>query len=107
MGLISWIRRVYSLDTLDTRFAVSATTPLKAAGNGSPAATNSAQSAKGEASGPGKNGASPSKWNTPEFYVYYVIFLVAVPMMFRTVYDVSKGMLRLQMEIYMYDESRG
>ncbi|PGG97714.1 hypothetical protein AJ80_09649 [Polytolypa hystricis UAMH7299] len=92
MGLISWLRRLYSLDTLDTRFTVSATTPLKAAGNGSPAATNSVHNAKGGGSGAGtgKNGASPSKWNTPEFYIYYLVFLTAVPMMFKTVCDVSK-----------------
>lgn len=31
----------------------------------------------------------PSKWATPEFFLYYVVFVVAVPLMFKSVYDVS------------------
>ncbi|OJD25098.1 hypothetical protein ACJ73_03533 [Blastomyces percursus] len=43
----------------------------------------------GTLSGPSLT-TSPPRWNTVEFYVYYVVFLTAVPMMFKAVYDVSK-----------------
>jgi hypothetical protein len=84
-SLFSWIRRLYSLDTLDTRFTVSASTPLKAASDARPA---SAKDARANAIA---HGASPSKWNTPEFFGYYFVFITVVPMMFKTVVDVSKG----------------
>jgi hypothetical protein len=68
MKLFHCLRRLYSLDTLDTRF------------------TNSKSSSAVQAEAP------PSKWRTLEFYVYYVVFIVAVPQMFKVSYDVSKGM---------------
>jgi hypothetical protein len=34
--------------------------------------------------------AQPSKWNTPEYYIYYLFFLTIPPLMFKSVYDVSK-----------------
>ncbi|RAL67864.1 hypothetical protein DID88_008590 [Monilinia fructigena] len=34
--------------------------------------------------------AQPSRWNTPEFYFYYFIFLTVVPYMFWIAYDVSR-----------------
>lgn len=84
-SLLSWIRRLYSLDTLDTRFTVPASTPLKAANDARPPSTKDAR-ANAIA-----HGASPSKWNTREFFVYYFIFITVVPMMFKTVVDVSNG----------------
>ena len=84
-SLLSWFRRIYSLNTLDTRFTTSATTPLKAAADTRPASSKDAR-ANAIASG----AASPN-WHTPEFFVYYVVFIVAVPLMFKTVVDVSKG----------------
>ncbi|KAF7191534.1 Glycerol uptake protein 1 [Pseudocercospora fuligena] len=56
------IRDLYKVETLDTRFA----------GTGQPLAT-----------------AQPSKWRSPEFIPYYIAFLTIVPVMFRSVYDVS------------------
>jgi hypothetical protein len=70
MKLFTYLWRLYSLDTLDTRFA------------------NSKSSSTIQAE------ASLSKWRTPEFYIYYVIFIVVVPQMFKVSYDVSKGALR-------------
>ncbi|PYH46539.1 putative glycerol:H+ symporter (Gup1) [Aspergillus saccharolyticus JOP 1030-1] len=82
---IAWFARLYSLDTLDTRFTASAITPAKvAAADARPA---SAKDAHGAAIA---RNASPSKWNTFEFYIYYIIFLVAVPLMFTTVIGVSQ-----------------
>lgn len=34
--------------------------------------------------------AKPSRWNTPEYYLYYFIFLTIPPLMFKSVYDVSQ-----------------
>lgn len=34
--------------------------------------------------------AKSSKWNTPEYYVYYLFFLTIPPLMFKSVYDVSQ-----------------
>ena len=84
-SFLYWFRRLYSLDTLDTRFTVSANTPLKAAEDARPASTKNVR-ASAIASG-----ASPSKWRTPEFFLYYFVFLTVVPMMFKAVVDVSQG----------------
>jgi hypothetical protein len=86
-SILSWFRRLYSLDTLDTRFIVSSNTPLKVIATD----TRSAPAKDAHANAVASN-ASPSKWRTPEFWVYYVIFLIAVPLMFITVIEVSQGM---------------
>ncbi|OAX78770.1 hypothetical protein ACJ72_06920 [Emergomyces africanus] len=124
MGLLYWFRRLYSLDTLDTRFTNSSNAPLKAiisatespiaaADNGVLAQTGSKGLGSGGGVqsqtqtqtksgthvqlGEGRGGAacapslttSPPRWNTAEFYVYYVVFLFALTMMFKAAYDVS------------------
>ena len=58
------IKDLYKVETLDTRFDSKDHQPLP-----------SAQS---------------SKWNTPEYYIYYLVFLTIPPLMFKSVYDVSK-----------------
>ncbi|RDW78553.1 putative glycerol:H+ symporter (Gup1) [Aspergillus mulundensis] len=85
LSLLSWFRRLYSLDTLDTRFTVPANVPVKLA-----AEDTRSGSAKDARSNAVANSASPSRWGTLEYYVYYLIFLVAVPLMFKTVVDVSQ-----------------
>ncbi len=72
MTILHYVGRLYSLDTLDTRFTQSAKT--------SPSNTRSISA-----------DASPSKplWRTVEFYFYYLCFVVAVPLMFKAAYDVS------------------
>ncbi|KAF2085396.1 putative glycerol:H+ symporter [Saccharata proteae CBS 121410] len=97
MSWLGYLRSLYSLDTLDTRFTVSATSPPKQQATElridpakpSPGESYSQQSRDGQTSKGGSLG-EPSKWNTPEFYLYYLVFLVAVPLMFKSVYDVSK-----------------
>jgi hypothetical protein len=79
-SLFAWLRRVYSLDTLDTRFTSTAITP----------ATNTRSSKDARASAIAQ-GASPSLWRTPEFFIYYMFFIIFVPLMFKTVIDASKG----------------
>ncbi|KAF7593511.1 glycerol transporter [Aspergillus hancockii] len=84
-SILSCFGRLYSLDTLDTRFIVSSNTPLKAV-----AADSRSAPAKDVRANAVASNATPSKWRTPEFWVYYVIFLIAVPLMFITVIGVSQ-----------------
>ncbi len=91
MTAISFLRQLYSLDTLDTRFTTSLRTPFKAA-NADPAQAPGLQK---DVSQQLPAGASPSRWRTPEFYFYALVHLVAVPLMFKAVVDVSKCMPRI------------
>lgn len=86
MNLLYWLRRLYSLDTLDTRFTVSANTSLKAVPD-----TRASTGDKSTRTSSLPNGASPPKWKTPEFWVYYLFFITLVPLMFKTVIDISQG----------------
>ncbi|KAJ5669697.1 Glycerol uptake protein 1 [Penicillium macrosclerotiorum] len=83
-SILSWLRRIYSLDTLDTRFTSSATTPATAAADTRPP---SAKDARANAIA---QGASAPLWRTPEFFIYYIFFITLVPLMFKTVADASK-----------------
>jgi protein-cysteine N-palmitoyltransferase HHAT len=85
MTVLQRLRRLYSLDTLDTRFTVSSNIPLKAVGDDQPPRDERAQAIA--------NAAPPSKWQTPEFYFYYFVFLTVVPLMFKIAIDVSQGLL--------------
>jgi protein-cysteine N-palmitoyltransferase HHAT len=87
MTPITFLRQLYSLDTLDTRFASSGHTPLKAADE-DPAQALKPQEEKSRVVLPA--GASPSRWRTPEFYFYALVFIVVVPQMFKAVVDVSQ-----------------
>ena len=93
MSLLQYAGRLFSVDTLDTRFTTSSKTP--------PSRIDSARPSPAEAgfksSGQGRNGgediasgASPPRWKSPEFIYHGLVFLVAVPLMFKTVYQVSK-----------------
>lgn len=84
-SFFSWLRRIYSLDTLDTRFTVSATSPATAAADTRPPAAKDAR-----AGAIAQNAPAPL-WRTPEFFVYYLFFITLVPLMFKTVIDASKG----------------
>jgi len=93
-SLLYFFRRLYSLDTLDTRFTHSAKVPLRHAATergvdiSKPAANNGDDVAK-EASG--QPHTQPSRWNTLEYYVYYLVFVTVIPLMFYVPYSVSKG----------------
>lgn len=93
MTWISYLQKLYSLDTLDTRFTSSSKTPPKAGQHDESIADaklpaqsvlSSSQTSKALAD------AQPSKWNTPEFYLYYLVFLTVPFLMVKSVYDVSK-----------------
>jgi hypothetical protein len=90
---LKFLRQLYSLDTLDTRFVVPATAPPKEA----------LEEAKLDPAGPVpvKDGRGGDKslenkphsplWSTPEFYFYYVAIATSVFFMFKLVLDVSQG----------------
>lgn len=82
------LKEVYSLDTLDTRLTTSSKTPAKEA-NDISAKTAGKDGRAGTDIPPG---ASPSKYNTLEFYVYALVFVVCVPLMYKAVWDVSQRM---------------
>ncbi|KAJ5650583.1 Glycerol uptake protein 1 [Penicillium longicatenatum] len=79
-SLFSWLRRIYSLDTLDTRFTSTAINP---------ADTRPASAKDARAHATAQNARAPL-WRTPEFFIYYLFFIVLVPLMFKTVVDASK-----------------
>lgn len=85
MGLLSVLRKVYDLDTLDTRFTNSTSVPYKAV-----IETRNDPTQSKETLNKAHSRAQPSKWNTPEFYFYYLMFILAVPYMFWVPYSVSK-----------------
>ncbi|TQV96470.1 hypothetical protein V2A60_003132 [Cordyceps javanica] len=85
MGVLSFLKKVYTPDTLDTRFTSSSSVPYNTV-----IEARSDPVAQREAATKAQSRAAPSKWNTPEFYFYYVVFVVTVPYMFWIAYDVSK-----------------
>ncbi|KAI1772640.1 MBOAT-domain-containing protein [Hypoxylon cercidicola] len=84
MGVFSFLRATYDLDTLDTRFTNSSSTPYKTVIE----ARNDATASKERAAKWNSKG-QPSRWNTPEFYLYYLVILLVVPYMFWVAYEVS------------------
>lgn len=103
MSFLFWLRRLFSLDTLDTRFTVSSTTPLKVAGDSLPERNDTRTDrvgggSKAESSGKGNGEAGP-KWWTREFILYYAILSFAIPMMFKAAIEVSRGRFPPRMEL--------
>jgi protein-cysteine N-palmitoyltransferase HHAT len=88
MTILSFFRDLYSLDTLDTRFTTSSQTPLKTAAKDSAKTTSAEDSSSSRPTLPA--GASPPRWQTPEFYVYLLVFLFCVPNMYLAVVAVSQ-----------------
>lgn len=85
MAILQYLRRLYSLDTLDTRLTVPSSTSLKAA-----AVVNTNKQAHDDGAQSIANATPPPRWKTPEFFFYYFIFITVVPLMFKTVIDVSQ-----------------
>lgn len=87
MGLLTYFRSVYDLDTLDTRFTTQSKTSYR-----------TVIDSRGEAdsSDPAKDRiaskAEPSKWKTPEFLFYGVFVTFCVPYMCWIPYTVSRRM---------------
>lgn len=73
-----------------TSFTIQTQTPIKSQVETTSNRTN------GEANGSAiKPAASPSRWNTWEFYVYALVFLFAVPYMCWVPVQLSRGRIRL------------
>ena len=90
MNLLHYAARLYSLDTLDTRFTTSSKTPPSHIDPARPSPDEASYKKGRSGAGELAKGASPSRWRSPEFIYHGLVFLVAVPLMFKTVYDVSK-----------------
>lgn len=98
MTFLQYARRLYSLDTLDTRFTTSSRTPPQESALDTRSRIDPARPSPGEngshtarvAGSKIDVGTSPPRWWTPEFFVYYIVFIILVPMMFKATYDVSK-----------------
>lgn len=86
MTPLSYFRQLYSLDTLDTRFTTTAQSKNKATQEDPAKSTRK----DGTPSTSIPEGASPSRWNTIEFYIYGLVFLFCVPQMYWTVVQVSQ-----------------
>lgn len=90
--MLHYIRRLYSLDTLDTRFTASKPSSLRDPGAGLHTTRSSSVAPEGDAAAreaTRSSGISASLWNTTEFYLYYIIFIVVVPLMFKVAIEVS------------------
>jgi len=97
MSIFSYVRSIYALDTLDTRFTNASSTSYQTVID--TRAETSAIQAKRDDSVPGSGGkldrkgrplAQPSLWRTKEFTFYYFVFATIVPYMFWICYDVSR-----------------
>jgi protein-cysteine N-palmitoyltransferase HHAT len=80
-GPLSFLRNLYDLDTLDTRFTTPSSVPYRA--------TNDKREDDAILNKADKR-AEPPKWKTPEYYLYYLVLVIAVPYMFWIAYDVSR-----------------
>ena len=92
MDLLQQIRKLYSLETLDTRFTASKSSSSKDLGPGRQVARSPDGALAGNITTRNEartSGASVSLWATTEFYVYYVVFLLAIPLMFKVANEVS------------------
>ncbi|KAK4693667.1 hypothetical protein P7C71_g3778, partial [Lecanoromycetidae sp. Uapishka_2] len=91
MNLLQYAGKLYSLDTLDKRFTASSRAlPSRI----DPVRSSPEESSykRGKARGNDvASEASPPRWKTPEFIYHGLVFLIAVPLMFKTVIDVSKS----------------
>ena len=94
MGAWSYVRSIYALDTIDTRFTSSASTPHRAVADARAESARSSSKKDGASRGaparPDSSLVQPSRWNTPEFYFYYFVFITVIPYMFWITYDVSR-----------------
>jgi protein-cysteine N-palmitoyltransferase HHAT len=85
MGLVSFFRRVYSLDTIDTRFTVPSSTPYKAVveSRNDPVAVR-------ERAAKLKHRTQPALWAEPEFLLYYLGVAILVGSVLYLGHDISK-----------------
>lgn len=90
-NLLQYAGRLYSLDTLDTRLTSSSKTPPARIDPARPLPDDAPYKKGRSGAGELAKGASPPRWRSREFIYHGLVFLVAVPLMFKTAYDVSKS----------------
>ncbi|KAG8532754.1 uncharacterized protein KY384_002632 [Bacidia gigantensis] len=86
MSLLQFVGQLYSLDALDTRLTTSAKTPPTRVDPAKPSRKELHRDERSQ-----HNGAAAPKWKTPEFLYHGAVFLILVPWMFYTAYDVSQS----------------
>ena len=106
MSLSSYIHGLYSLDTLDKRFTAASRppNPNRKLEDGRELRSPHSLRENGRKLTEPFHDASASRWKTPEFFLYYIVFLICIPLMFKGAYDASlrKGPsspLRLQLTV--------
>ncbi|QMW28863.1 hypothetical protein G4B84_004198 [Aspergillus flavus NRRL3357] len=82
--LNNFSKSLYSLETLDMRFAKSTTASQNSASDASRTSAS-----KLDKRSP-LSGTKPSKWWTIEYCIYYLVFIIVIPTMVKQVYDISK-----------------
>ena len=90
MNLLNHAGRLYSLETLDTRFVTSSKTPPSPIDPARPSPDEAPYKKGRSGAAELAKGASPPRWRSPEFTYHGLVFLIVVPLMFKTAYDVSK-----------------
>lgn len=90
MNLLQYAGRLYSLDTLDTRFTASSKTPPSRIDPARPSPDEAPYKKGRSGADELAKGASPPRWRSPEFIYHGLVILVAVPLMFKTAHDVSR-----------------
>jgi protein-cysteine N-palmitoyltransferase HHAT len=81
MSWLQFIKNLYTPETLDTRFVIPSSVPPRQA----------LEERDNEAYKPApRKDAQPRLWLTPEFYFYYVMFILIFPRMVKSPMDVSK-----------------
>ncbi|KAI9699836.1 MAG: glycerol transporter [Bogoriella megaspora] len=87
---LSWLKRLYSLETLDLRFVPNKPSTDQRIDPVKPSPEEFKNRPNGGKGLSPANGAQPSKWDTPEFYVYYIVFAICIPLMFYIPNSVSQ-----------------
>ena len=90
MNLLHYAGRLYSLDTLDTRFTTSSKTPPSRSDPARPSLDEPPYKKGRSGTDELAKGASPPRWRSPEFIYHGLVFLVVVPLMLKTAFDVSQ-----------------
>ncbi|KAI9846904.1 MAG: glycerol transporter [Sclerophora amabilis] len=105
MACFAQLRRLYSLDTLDTRFTTSSSTPFRGVSSTNrdlpdPAKEDSSQELTPRVYNKEHNAvardtvtSAPKGWRKLELPAYYAIVSCAVPLMIKVTYDVSKVLM--------------
>ncbi|KAH7029638.1 putative glycerol: H+ symporter [Microdochium trichocladiopsis] len=88
-AVLSFLRNLYDLDTLDTRFTNPATVPYKTIVDARHD-NRDAKSSKERAASWNSTG-QPSKWKTPELYLYLFYIGAILPAMFYIPYQASRS----------------